>query len=86
MTKRTNQCSRLRALVLYKRLTILYFCCIIVNVPWRKNRGSFAHYFLKEELPMVNPKTAIFVLDLIATVATAAIGVVVKHYIDVPKG
>ena len=33
----------------------------------------------------VNPKTVIFILDLIVAVATAATGVVVKHYINVPK-
>ena len=34
---------------------------------------------------MVNPTTVKFVLDLIIAVATAAAGVVVKYYADVPQ-
>ena len=34
---------------------------------------------------MVNPKTAKFVLDLVVAVASAAAGVVVKYYIEVPQ-
>lgn len=34
---------------------------------------------------MVNPKTVIFVLDLVVAVASAAAGVVVKYYIDLPQ-
>ena len=39
----------------------------------------------KEAIDMVNPTTVKFVLDLIIAVATAAAGVVVKYYIDVPQ-
>ena len=34
----------------------------------------------------VNPKTAKFVLDLVAAVALAAAGVVAKYYLEVPQG
>ena len=34
---------------------------------------------------MVNPKTATFVLDLIAALASAAAAVVVKYYFEVPQ-
>lgn len=34
---------------------------------------------------MVNPKTAKFVLNLVVAVASAAAGVVVKYYIEVPQ-
>ncbi len=33
----------------------------------------------------VNPKTVKFILDLVAAVAVAAGGVVVKYYIEVPR-
>lgn len=33
----------------------------------------------------VNPKTVIFVLELTATVALAAAGVVSKYYLEVPQ-
>lgn len=34
---------------------------------------------------MVNPKTAKFVLDLVVAAVSAAAGVVVKYYIEVPQ-
>ena len=54
-------------------------------VTWRKIRG-FAHFYLKEGLLMkVNPRTAKFVLDLVAAIAVAASGVVAKYYLEEPK-
>lgn len=34
----------------------------------------------------VNPKTVVFVLELVAALAVTASGVVSKYYIDVPQG
>ncbi len=34
----------------------------------------------------VNPKTVMFVLEMVAAVSAAAAGVVAKYYIVVPKG
>lgn len=67
-------------------IDILFFHSILTLVSWRWRLGAFhAHYYLKEAIHMVNPTTVKFVLDLIIAVATAAAGVVVKYYADVPQ-
>ena len=45
---------------------------------------SVPTYIKEVTTMMVNPKTAVFVLEVIGAVATALAGVVAKHYLDSP--
>lgn len=49
--------------------------------------GVLLHLLLSQggNAMKVNPKTVVFVLDLVAALAVAGAGVVVKHYIDIPR-
>lgn len=61
--------------------------CYNKDVLRRMIRGALAPTSFKEDITMnVNPKTAKFVLDLVAAVALAAAGVISKYYLEIPQG